>query len=126
MAVDGWCTHVSLAASRALDRRRAGSESLVKLSGKQKWKKLLGSPFESEHSNNAWPPIEPAAAAGKCTSEATAVGLAVASRALRTAVVSVGLWLRLPLVSCLLATRRVHHAATTLVVSFVPCYTHLW
>jgi hypothetical protein len=89
MAVDGWCTHVSLAASRTLDRRRAGSESLVKLSGKQKWKKLLGSPSESEHSNNAWPPIEPAAAAGKCTSEATAVGLAVASRALRTVVVSI-------------------------------------
>jgi hypothetical protein len=28
------------------------------LSGKPKWKKLLGSRAESEHSNNAWPPIQ--------------------------------------------------------------------
>jgi hypothetical protein len=57
----------------------------------------LGSP-ESEHSNNARPPIE-SASAGKGSSEATAVGLAVASRALWTVVVLVGLWLLLPLVS---------------------------
>jgi hypothetical protein len=61
---------------------------------------IMGSSSESEHRNNARPPIEPASA-GKGSSEATAVGLAVASRALWTALVSVGLWLLLPLVSCL-------------------------
>jgi hypothetical protein len=78
--------------------------------------------FGSKLSNNARPPIQPAAA-GKGSSVATAARLAVPSHALRVVVVFVP-----PLASTTSPAQaflQVHCAATTAVVAFGLYYTHL-